>query len=476
MRRRDFMKAAFAFTAAAASGTAYGKEQEKPNIVLINIDDMGWRDIGVNGSDFYRTPNIDSLVRSGMNFSSAYAAAANCAPSRACLLSGKYTPRHGVYTVGSSERGKSKYRKLIPTKNKKFLDEDETTIADCLKDAGYRTITLGKYHVNSDPLKHGFDENVGGCHKGHPPTYFSPYSIPTLEDGPKGEHLPERLTDEALEFIDRNKNRPFFLYFPFYSVHSPIEARDDLLEKYKNYEPGELHKRADYAAMIEAVDIHIGRLIEKIDKLNLREKTMIIFTADNGGVHWATDMAPLRGCKGSYYEGGIREPLAFSWKGRISPGTTCDVPVSQIDFFPTFLSIVGAKPPKGKILDGKDISPLLFGHEKLFDKQRPLFWHFPIYLQGGDDETRDPLFRTRPGSVVRKGDWKLHEYFEDGELELYNLKTDIGESKDLSELYPQKTKELYEILCRWREKTNADIPKKLNPKYDRKADLKARKS
>jgi arylsulfatase A-like enzyme len=475
MDRRVFIQLVGFNAAAYALGRpAASKKSKKPNIIYINIDDMGWKDVTYMGSRFYETPNIDKLASEGIIFTNAYAPAANCAPSRACCMSGQYGPRHGIYTVTSSERGDAKTRKLIPTKNETILPDDNVTIAEALKAGGYTSITLGKWHLGPDPRTQGFDENVGGNTAGHPPSYFSPYKNKSLPDGPKGEHLPYRLTDEALDFIERNASKPFFMYFPFYSIHGPIQTTQELANKYEAKGGDDLHDNAKYAGMIESVDTNIGRLIAKLNELNLTDNTFILFTSDNGGVNGVTSQEPLRAGKGSYYEGGIRVPMFVKWPSKIKPGSKSDTPVSGIDFYPTLLEVTGTSKPKGKLLDGISIVPVITGKGDL--PERPLYWHFPIYLQKyiGNDSTRDPIFRTRPGSVIRLGNWKLHEYFEDGGIELYNLKDDISENHELSEKYPQKAKELLDMLKAWRKKTGAPVPTELNPKYDEAYDLKLR--
>ncbi|MDP7061324.1 MAG: sulfatase-like hydrolase/transferase [Planctomycetota bacterium] len=437
----------------------------KPNILYINVDDLGWMDLTVQGSAFYETPHIDRLAAQGMTFTNAYAAAANCAPSRACSLSGQYSPRHGVYTVGSAARGKSKNRKLIPIKNTLFLNDDNLTIADILLAEGYATATIGKWHVSEDPLQNGFEVNIAGGHWGSPSHggYHSPFDFPNCVQEEEGEYLTDRLTDEAIAFMSEQRDQPFFLYLPFYTVHSPLQAKADKKAKYKQKAANEAHRNASYAAMIESLDENVGRLMATLEELGLSDKTLVLFTSDNGGVWNTSKQWPLRAGKGSYYEGGIREPLFVRWPGRVEAGSRSDVPVHGVDFFPTFAEAAVAPIPKQKILDGVSLMPLLLQTGTL--DERALFWHFPIYLQGGNAETTDPLFRTRPGSVVRLGDWKLHEYFEDGRIELYNLRDDIGEKKNLIAEHPDKAMSLMGRLRDWRARTNAPVPTELNPDY-----------
>lgn len=440
-----------------------------PNVVFIFIDDMGWRDVGFMGSRYYETPHIDKIARQGMIFTNAYSNAPNCAPARACLMSGQYGPRHGVYTVNNSDRGPSKRRKLIPIENTTDLLSDIVTIAEALKPAGYVSASMGKWHLGTDPevgpIGQGFDVNVGGFRAGHPPKgYFVPYGNPELPDGPPGEYLTDRLTDEALKFIEANKNNPFFLYLTHYAVHTPLQAKAELIKKYENKPGSGGQNNPKYAAMIESTDQGVGRIMDKLDALNLTDNTVVFFFSDNGGVRTITSNAPLRGGKGMLYEGGIREPMCVRWPGVVEAGSYCDTPIIGIDFFPTLLDIAGVRKSKGKLLDGKSIFPLLKGGHTL--NRKALFWHFPAYLQGRAEGARDPYFRTRPAGAVRVGDWKLIEYFEDGALELYNLKEDIGEKKNLVNVKPEKTKELHDLMLAWRKAVNAPVPTELNPEFE----------
>jgi len=479
IRRRGFLKTLAVGAAglavpgwASARIAAAGKARRRPNIVFILIDDLGWRDVGFMGSRFYETPNIDRLASQGMVFTRAYANAPNCAPTRACLMSGQYTPRHGVYTVGTSERGQSRFRKLVPIRNKTILDAKIVTIAEALKPAGYVSASMGKWHLGdgrTGPVGQGFDVNVGGNTAGNPRTYFSPYRNKDLPDGPKGEYLTDRLTDEALKFIEASRDRPFFLYLPHYAVHTPIQAKKDLIAKYKGKKPDGGQKNAAYAAMIESTDQGVGRIMEKLDELKIADHTVVVFFSDNGGYGRVTSMAPLRGAKGMLYEGGIREPMIVRWPGRVKAGSTCETAVIGIDFYPTFLEIAGAARPAGQALDGESLVGLMTRGEPL--KRKAVFWHFPAYLQAYGAGR----WRTTPAGAVQKGDFKLIEFFEDGRLELYNLKDDIGEQDNLAEKMPQKTAELHDLLKAWRKSVNAPVPTKLNPDYDPDADKKAGK-
>ena len=465
MKRRDFLKAVGLGAASLALPGRAGNATEsspkrKPNFVFIFIDDMGWKDLGFMGSRYYETPNIDKLAGEGVVFTNAYSNAPNCAPTRACLMSGQYTPRHGIYTVGTSERGQSKLRKLIPTPNKTNLDSNVVTISDALKQGGYTSACIGKWHLGSKapyrPVDRGFDAAFERNHGGH--------------FGKDGEYLTDRLTDEAIKFIEANRSGPFFLYLPHHAVHTPIQAKEQLIEKYKKKEPTDAHNNPTYAAMIESVDQSVGRLMAKLDELGLRDNTVVFFFSDNGGYANATSMVPLRGSKGMLYEGGIRVPMIVRWPGVARPGGACDVPVIGIDFYPTMLEMAGAPQLSGHILDGVSIVPLLRGKGTL--NREAIFWHFPAYLEAYNEKQWP--WRTTPAGAVRQGDWKLIEYFEDGKIELYNLKEDLGEKKDLAGTMPGKANELHRTLIEWRKNVDAPVPAEKNPQYDHNARIAAK--
>jgi len=446
------------------ASNAQAETRSKPNIVLINIDDLGWRDVGFMGSKYYETPNIDKLATQGMIFTNAYAAAANCAPSRACLMSGQWTPRHGIYTVDNSDRGKSKDRKLIPTPNLVTLADSIQVIPEILKRNGYVTCHSGKWHLSDDPLQRGFDVNIGGCHAGNPGSYYPPYkNVPSLIAPSADYYLTNLIMDKTLDFVNSVSGKPFFLYYAPYAVHTPIQPVKSLLTKYENKAEWNGQNNAEYATMVENVDAQIGRLVDLLESSGKFENTFILFTSDNGGVYNITKQWPLRAGKGSTYEGGIREPMFVYWKGKIAEGTKCDVPVTNLDFFPTILDVAGISKPTGKILDGQSILQVLTNKGDL--GERPLFWHFPIYLEGGNIETQDTIFRTRPGSSIRLGEWKLIQYFENNNLELYNLKEDIGEKNNRAKSNPEKTNELLGLLEKWKKYTHAPIPTELNPAF-----------
>ncbi|GAA5497336.1 arylsulfatase [Rubritalea halochordaticola] len=441
------------------------KAADKPNILLIYADDHGYTDIASMGSDFYETPNLDKLKSQSLSFTNGYASCANCAPSRASLMSGVYSARHKVYTVGSSARGKSSKRKLIPIKNVETLDPKFTTLPEAMKAAGYATCHAGKWHVSGDPTKYGFDKNFGGNHAGGPYTgkgYFSPYNNPNLPDGPVGEHLPDRLSREVNGWINEQHkaDKPFFAYMAFYSVHTPIQARKDLAEKYEAKEKGENHKHAKYAAMVEAMDQAIGNLLNNLEEQGLADNTIVVFTTDNGPFGGVSNAKPLRGVKGMFYEGGIRVPFFVRWPGKSKAGSSSDIPVHQTDLFPTLAMAGGAELPE--TLDGVNLVDVVEGKEL---PSRALFWHFPCYLQGSYDGAHTKGWRATPCSVIREGDWKLVQYFEDDSVELFNLKEDLSESKDLSKTNPRKVTELLAKLKAWQEASGADIPTEKNPDY-----------
>lgn len=465
---------------AVISFSAAAPAAQRPNILFLYMDDYGWKDTKFMGSDFYETPNLDRLASEGMVFTDAYSCAANCAPARACLLSGQYTPRHEIYNVGTGRRGNPKFGKLMHIPGTSTLRRDIVTWAHCVQGAGYKTATMGKWHLSADPLPYGFDVNIGGTHSGGPPRgYFPPHgNAPGLQEAPQGEYLTDRLYDEAIGFIETNKDRPWLLYLTHFAVHTPLQAKKAIIEKHRNKPKGELHDSAVMAAMIESVDEGAGRLLAKLDELGLTNKTIVVFFSDNGGYGPATSMHPLKGYKGTYYEGGIRVPLVVKWPGVVRPGSTSDTPVTGVDFYPTFCEMTGAKLPDDQPLDGVSIVPLLKGRKP--EEARAIYWHFPAYLQSYSryDEQRDPLYRSRPCGIIRLGDWKLHEYFEDGDasdrgLELYNLRDDIGETNNLAEAMPEKAKELHAKMIAWRKEIGAPVPREPNPRYDAQAEAAA---
>ncbi len=460
-----------ALTLALLFGFGCAEEKPPPNIVLFYIDDLGWRDVGFMGSTYYETPHIDRLAEGGIVFTNAYANAPNCAPSRAALMTGLYAPRHGIYTVASSARGASRHRKLIPTPNTTALDTSFVTLAEALKAAGYATAHAGKWHLGGDghlPTDQGFDVNIAGNHGGSPPGYFYPYQRGdyTLTDlqpgGREGEYLTDRLTDEALGFIETHADQPFFLYFAHYAVHTPIQAKEAIIEKYRQKPGDAVHNNPTYAAMIESVDESVGRVMHMLEERGLANNTIVLFFSDNGGYGPATSMAPLRGAKGMLYEGGIRVPLAVYAPDLLPEARRDDTPVIGTDLYPTLLDMTGTPLPANQPFDGVSLWPLLTGATPL--PPRTLHWHFPAYLERYRD-TPGP-WRTTPAAAVRQGDFKLIEFFEDNRLELYNLRDDLGEQNNLAETMPDKTRELHALMQSWRDSLNAPVPTELNPEYD----------
>lgn len=456
---------------------ANASETASPNILFINADDLGWGDLGFMGSGYYETPHLDRFAASGIVFTHAYAAAANCAPSRASVYSGQTTSRHGVLTVGDPARGRAEHRRLTPPANKQDLDPAIPTFPKLMQQAGYQTIHVGKWHIGEDPTQAGFDLNIGGAKWGHPVNgYFSPYRIPGFEDGSEGEYLTKRLARDTVNAInDLDTGRPFLISMQFYSPHTPIQAKAEKIAHFEAKRPTPFHSNPVYAAMISHLDDAVGEILAALEARKLLQNTIVIFTSDNGGIHQISDQSPLRGEKGSYYEGGIRVPLAIRWPGKTVPGARSDIPVTGLDFFPTFLELAGITPPEGHETDGDSLVPMLTGGPSL-PKDRELFWHFPAYLQAygrGNATTRDTLFRTRPCGVVRVGAWKLHEYFEDGGLELYHLTSDPGERRNVASRFPEKTQQLHETLRTWRTRIAAPMPEGPNPAFDAKAEAAA---
>ena len=329
--------------------------------------------------------------------------------------------------------------------------------------------------MSHDPIPFGFDLNIGGTHSGGPPRgYYSPYKdVPLLENMGKGEYVTDRLSREACQFIYANQGRPWALYLTHFAVHTPLHPKKDLLQKYGEKPAGKLHSHVPMATMIQAVDDGVGLIMATLKELDLVDNTVIFFTSDNGGYGPATDMSPLKGYKGCYYEGGIRVPFFVNWPGKVQPASTSEEPITAVDIYPTFCEIAGANLPGNQVQDGKSLVPLLLGERTTFngdDKEaRAVFWHFPAYLQSYGtiiDEQRDPLFRTRPCSIIRRGDWKLHQYFEDGGLELYNLSDDVGESQNVAEKFPERTQKMIRELKAWQQEIGADIPGEANSEFD----------
>jgi len=462
---KSFVWAVTACLLAADAGVPFGAPgAEKPNLVFFLIDDLGRNDLGCYGSDFYQTPNIDRLAAEGMKFTDAYAACPVCSPTRASLMTGKYPARLQLtdWLPGRADRPD---QKLARPAIRQQLPLEETTIAEALKAAGYTTGIIGKWHLGGEgfePEKQGFEVNIAGDHTGTPLSYFAPFKsarngeperfMPGLERAAEGEYLTDRLTAEAERFIERNRAKPFFLYFPHYTVHIPLRAKQALIEKHLARKPGTVHTNAIYAAMIESLDESVGRVVRKLEELQLADHTVIFFTSDNGGLATregpatpATSNAPLRDGKGHLYEGGIRAPLLVRWPGGIPPGSVSHAPVSSVDYFPTILELAGVKPTARMVLDGVSIVPLL--KQTGAPKRDALFWHYPHYSnQGG-----------KPGGAIRVGDWKLIEHYEDGRWELFNLKDDISERHNLAALEPKRAQQLGVRLDAWRREVGAQM-------------------
>lgn len=424
-----------------------------PNFVFILVDDLGWTDLGCMGSDYYETPHIDRLAAEGMRFTSAYSACTVCSPTRAAYQTGKYPARLRITDwIEGHQRPRAKLKVPDWTMH---LPLEETTVAEALKSAGYATLHIGKWHLGGEeyrPDRQGYDQNKGGYHRGQPPSYFSPYKIPTLEDGPEGEYLTDREADEAIRFVELNRDRPFFLSLPHYTVHTPLQAKKDKIEKYRaKADPDAAQRNPTYAAMIESLDESTGRILQRLEELNLDDRTVVMFTSDNGGLTLGrplpvTDNAPLRAGKGSSYEGGVRVPLIVKWPGVTTPGSTSDEPVITVDFFPTILDIAGVDRPPGHVVDGVSLAPILRGPGEL--RRDAIYWHYPHYHPGG----------ATPYGAVRAGRWKLIEFFEDHHLELYDLEKDIGESVNLAARMPEKADELHGMLKTWRKSVQAQMP------------------
>ena len=447
----------------SASG-AQVRSTTKPNIVFILIDDMGWTDGACFGSKYYRTPNLDTLAASGMRFTQAYAACAVCSPTRAAIMTGKYPARLHLtdWIAGEAAPRNSRFRLPVWQQH---LPLEETTIAEALKQRGYATAYIGKWHLGGPefyPQHQGFDLNIAGGDIGHPASYFWPYGetnkshrVPGLAEqgGVAGEYLTDRLTDEALKFITVSRDRPFYLQLSHYAVHAPLMGKEEDVEEFRQIPGANGQSNAVYAAMLRSVDQSVGRLLKKLEELDLADHTVVIFTSDNGGaVHFgqppATSNAPLRLGKGFAYEGGLRVPLILKAPGVTRAGTTCDWPVSSQDFFPTLLELAGAgKSASSTAMDGVSFAPLLRGQATL--PRQELFWHYPHYWNGG---------RVSPYSVARVGDWKLIRFYESGREELYNLHDDLSERHDLAGSQPDKRGELARRLDAWLKEVGAQMP------------------
>lgn len=480
------------FTAAI---TAFSLQaQQKTNIIFFLADDLGWRDLACFGSTFYETPNIDQLMREGMVFNNAYAACPVSSPTRVSIQTGRYPARIGVTDWIKGHQYETKYMNeikascpVLPAENIFNMPLNETTIAEVLKTNGYKTAHIGKWHCSEDsttfPQYQGYDLNIGGNAKGSPAaeggSYFVPYNNPNLPDGPKGEYLTDRLGDECVKILEKYKDSPFFINFPFYQVHLPLVGKPDKVAYFrqkakrlgldtlkntyntelswkalepaimKNHKERIVQSNATYAAMIASMDENIGKVIAKLKQLGIYEQTLIIFTSDNGGVSTGestpTSNMPLKGGKSCMYEGGIREPLIAVWKGHIAANSKSEALVSSVDYFPTLLDMTKTTLPKNLQIDGKSFKPALEGQKMV---RGAIYWHYPHYHPLGG----------RPASAIREGDYKLIEFLDNGDVELYNIRKDIGETTNLATSIKKMTHKMLQKLKNWRVSVNAKMP------------------
>ena len=432
-----------------------------PNIVFILADDLGYTDVGCFGSKYYETPNIDRLATQGTKFTN-YHHHQNCTPTRAALMSGQYSVRTGMYTVGGTDRFDWSKRPLRPVDNVTNMPLDRTLLPQALKAAGYATAMYGKWHIGQQgeyhPGRRGFDEAIVsmGAH-------FDFNTAPPVEY-PKGQYLADFLTDKAVDFIRRHRERPFFLYLPHFVVHSPHHAKPELIAKFKPKPGVGGHNNPTYAAMIASLDESVGRVMAVLDDLKLADNTVLIFSSDNGGVGGylregilrgggdITDNAPLRSGKGSLYEGGTRVPFIVRWPGQVKAGAVCDTPAIHVDMYPTLVAVAGGRLPTTQVFDGESLLPLMRNVNAKLAREA-IYQHFPGYLGAGAE-----YWRTTPVGLIQAGDWKLMEFFEDGRLELYNLRDDLGETRNLATARPEKAKELHAKMLAWRAATNAPMP------------------
>ncbi|MBB3696885.1 sulfatase-like hydrolase/transferase [Flammeovirga yaeyamensis] len=436
-------------------------QDKKPNIVLFFVDDMGWKDPAFMGSDYHETPNLDQMASEGFVFHNAYSAGPNCAPSRASLMSGQYSPRHGKVAVWNSKRGPEEQMRLEPVPDQ-GLPLENYTLAEALRDGGYKTGIFGKWHIEGLASDQGFE--IDG------ETDASEINFKETDD-PKDIYS---LTEKACQFLEDQKDQPFFLYLSHHTVHTKWEARQPMIDYFEGKEKGKIHKNAQYAAMVKHTDESMGIIMKKLKDLGIDDNTIVIFTSDNGAIG-RVKQTPLRGAKGMLYEGGIRVPLVVRWPLGITPATSTE-PIINIDFYPTFLELAGIKKAKDKVLDGESFVPLLTQKKESLSRST-IYYHYPIYLDGKNARgARDQYFRNRPTTVAINGDWKLlffhEEYVLDGGeknmdsnhmVELYNLKDDPSEMKDLSLVEIKKRDEMLKDLKKWMKKTNAPLAMKKTP-------------
>jgi arylsulfatase A-like enzyme len=429
---------------------------------LFLVDDLGWTDVGCYGSDYHQTPNIDRLAAEGIRFTDAYAACNACSPTRAAILTGMYPARLRLTDWIPGQRTQPSHQ-FKPPAWTQHLEHRHVTLAEALQADGYRTLHVGKWHLGKEefyPRRQGFDENIGGSYIGAPGSYFHPYyrkpgsasgPVENLPPGgPKGRYLTDRLTDETVRLIDETTEQPFFLYLSYYSVHTPIQPRPDLRDRYaKEIEPGQQHKQPNYAAMVAAVDESVGRVMNKLREAGKDKNTIIIFTSDNGGMHRVTTNAPLRGGKGMAWEGGTRVPLIVKTLGVKTVGRTCGEPVISTDFYPTLLELTGAPgdAAHNRRVDGLSLVPLLQDPTATLNRDA-IYWHYPHYN----------VLLGVPHSSLRSGRYKLIEFFEGNRVELYDLHSDLGEQKNLAADLSNKTRALLNKLHAWREQISAQLP------------------
>jgi arylsulfatase A-like enzyme len=488
--RRGFLKAAGLGAAAlAVPGALRGATdtRRRPNIIFILIDDMGWLDSTVYGSRYYDTPNVERLAKRSMMFTDAYAANPLCSPTRASILTGKYPARLGITTPGGHlkpfppdqpihpKTAPAHQQVLIP-RSKRFLPLDERTIAEAMRDLGYKTGFVGKWHLGAPekywPQHQGFDVNIGGGGYPGPPSYHSPYRIKPLPDGPKGEYITDRLTDETLAYIEQNRDAPFFLCLWHYAVHAPYQAKEEITKTYADrQDPRGKQNNPIMASMLKSMDESLGRVLDKLDELELSDDTIIIFFSDNGGNEYdrvgpekwlPTNNDPLRSGKGAIYEGGVRVPMLVFWPGVVEPGSRCSEVVSSIDFYRTILEMAGAEPAPGQVIDGESLVPLLKQTGTL--NREAIFCHMPHLVSAPTG------MLAQPATSVRQGDLKLIRFYATSEEfphqhELYNLRDDIGETQNLADQMPEKVKQLDALIDRFIEDTGAAVPLP-NPAYD----------
>ena len=454
-----------------------------PNLILILVDDLGWRDLSCQGSDYYRTPHIDRLAEEGMRFTNGYAACAVCSPTRAAVMTGRYPGRVGVTDwirsrfqrggIGTPDQNPTDYvgganRRFLCPPNPYWMEHGEVTIAERLKAKGYRSAHIGKWHLGDDdwyPTGQGFDENFGGCDYGQPPSYFDPYQqpkhrhemiragIPHLPGRQEGQYLTDREADEAVAFIRRSQDGPFFLHLAHYAVHTPIQAEPEVAARYRL--DGKTETQARYAAMVESVDRSTKRIFGVLEELGLDQQTLVLFTSDNGGLDRQgspTENAPLRSGKGYAYEGGIRVPFLARWPGVIPAGKISEVPVCSIDILPTFLEAAGLAPEDSIEVDGLSLMTHLRSGGSKPVERRSLYWHFPHYRH-------DP----GPYSIIRRGQWKLIKFYE-GPMELFHLGDDLGESRDLGARHPIRVRSMEAELMQALDKMGARLPRR-NPDF-----------